>query len=369
MTPPRRAKARRLHWPWELALGVGVVGGALSCSTAESSSSTPVAQEPCTTEGATEPCYPGAPATQNLGECVSGTRSCSSGSWSGCANFRLPTAESCDGRDEDCNGLLDDGCPCELADARPCYGGPPATSGMGECHVGVQSCVAGVWASECEGEVLPVVESCDGGDNDCNGVADDGCACLDGEIRACYSGPSGTDGVGSCHGVTVTCEAGAWPAACPGEVTPATESCNGGDDDCDHQTDEDNPGGGSSCATGLAGPCAQGVMTCSGGALSCVSQAPTTDPACQPCAGCLAGHSSCTEACQYEMARPGGDCTEPASTDPGHCCNCYPELDCSQCLNGFPTCPAACQASGYPTGFCAIDGSTDIYHCCFCFTS
>jgi hypothetical protein len=57
-------------------------------------------------------------------------------------------------------------------------------------------------------------------------------------VEPCYSGPSGTEGIGICHAGTRTCDATgtAW-GACTGEVTPSPEDCTTpADEDCDGQT-------------------------------------------------------------------------------------------------------------------------------------
>ncbi|WP_224367439.1 RCC1 domain-containing protein [Hyalangium versicolor] len=56
------------------------------------------------------------------------------------------------------------------------------------------------------------------------------------------------------------------PSVKPG----ATETCNGVDDDCSGTVDEGNPGGTLACTTGELGVCAEGVTYCSGGAIHCV---------------------------------------------------------------------------------------------------
>ncbi len=65
---------------------------------------------------------------------------------------------------------FDSGCPVQV---QPCYTGPSGTEGVGVCHGGTQTCAGGVFGP-CEGEVLPSPEVCDGLDDDCNGIVDDG---------------------------------------------------------------------------------------------------------------------------------------------------------------------------------------------------
>ena len=71
----------------------------------------------------------------------------------------LPSAEACDDKDNDCNGLTDEGCSCDEGTSHQCYPGPPTTQGIGECKDGTQSCVGGVWSSSCDGSVLPTADA------------------------------------------------------------------------------------------------------------------------------------------------------------------------------------------------------------------
>lgn len=45
------------------------------------------------------------------GECTAGTETCTAGTWTGCT-ATSPSTETCDGRDNDCNGSPDDGATC-----------------------------------------------------------------------------------------------------------------------------------------------------------------------------------------------------------------------------------------------------------------
>lgn len=78
--------------------------------------------------------------------------------------------EVCDAAeiDEDCDGLPNEGCECAIGEERPCG------SSEGECEEGTQRCIDdGVWSDECEGEVVPTDEICDGLDNNCDGEVDE----------------------------------------------------------------------------------------------------------------------------------------------------------------------------------------------------
>jgi hypothetical protein len=177
-------------------------------------------------------------------------------------------------------------------------------------------------------------EKCDTVDNDCDGLTDEGCNCVDGTTQSCYGGPSGTQGVGICKGGTQTCSGGAW-GTCVGQVLPKTESCNGQDDNCNGSTDENNPGGGASCSTGLPGICSAGTMKCQSASLKCVQNqtaAPSDicgnnlDDNCngqtdEGCGGC--SHDKCTSGSALVSGCDSGtgNCvSQVCSADP-FCCS------------------------------------------------
>ena len=113
----------------------------------------------CVKTGTTYTCTPNTP-------CKAGTQKCVNGKWeSTCAGEVLPQTETCNNKDDNCDGKIDENL------TQKCYGGPNGTAGVGLCKAGLKTCTNGVF-SACVGEVKPVQESCDGEDNDCDGKID-----------------------------------------------------------------------------------------------------------------------------------------------------------------------------------------------------
>ena|GEM_PF-1162414 len=56
-------------------------------------------------------CYDADPETEGVALCRAGTRTCTDGGWSDCVGAVLPEVEVCNDLDDDCDGLVDPGCP------------------------------------------------------------------------------------------------------------------------------------------------------------------------------------------------------------------------------------------------------------------
>ena len=129
--------------------------------------------------------------------------------------------ETCDGVDEDCDGIIDEGTPCFDDD------GDGFTENTGDCD-------------DANATINPAaVEVCDGIDGDCDGVIDNDTDCFD-DDGDCFC--EGLTCVGSsnpvCTGLLTIGDC--WDA--DANVVPGgTETCDGVDGDCDGTVDEDTP--------------------------------------------------------------------------------------------------------------------------------
>ncbi|MDX9721979.1 MAG: MopE-related protein [Myxococcota bacterium] len=221
---------------------------------------------PSTPDGSHEPWLGEACDGADADLCAEGTRACVSGV-PFCSDNSGDNVELCDGIDNDCDGSQDEGCSCLSGTTQSCYSGPPGTVDQGICRAGSQTCISGIW-SACVGEILPRAETCDGSDENCDGT-------VDLFTIPCYTGPSGTQDVGPCHGGTQLCTEGAW-GACNGQVLPQPELCDGIDNDCRVLTADgsDEPWLGDACDGPDADLCTEGTLLCATASQICTDTSP-----------------------------------------------------------------------------------------------
>jgi hypothetical protein len=262
-----------------------------------------------------------------LGACP-GSRTCLGDAWSACEG-PTPSAELCNGVDDDCDGDTDDGLPA----SQPCS----VTNDEGSC-LGTATC-GGAAGWVCDA-ATPTAEACNAADDDCDGdtdepwlqgtganalyLADEHCGACGNDCATAFA-----NGVGACSSATV-------PPSC------VVASCDAGFIKSDAGGCEPEP-------VGLCDPCAadsdckaaqdcvfwQGAGLCS---RDCSSEACPSGYSCLQVEGaprCIPSTGSC--ACTDELAGQTRSCS--LSNGSGTCAGvetCIPPIGWTGCTAATP---------------------------------
>lgn len=170
-------------------------------------------------QGTQRPC-----GTSDQGECSMGVEICSKeGTWMRCQGAVEPKPEACNGKDDNCDGQIDETFPTK---EKTC-----STQRPEPCHLGRYECRKG--RIECVLVAVTTPEKCNGKDDDCDGKVDN---LPKNQAKKTCTLPQMK---GVCKDGEEVCKEGTWK--CVGLTQPGSkkEVCKDGkDNDCDGHIDE-----------------------------------------------------------------------------------------------------------------------------------
>jgi hypothetical protein len=241
-----------------------------------------------------------------------------------CSTAGNALTETCNGSDDDCDGSIDEDYTAGGSVTYTDYDGSVLVKGdncgTGVCSGGTVVCAANEISLECDTEGNAGAETCDGTDEDCDGIVDNGNP----------GGGASCDGTDSdlCEEGEVTCIGGT--LTCADYTSSSLDICNGKDDDCDPASDDgdEDPQTGNQCSTGLPGVCSQGTNVCSAGIIQCEPDVGPSAETCNRldddcngvaddgdiCSGYLCEFSGCSATCTINA-----DCYSGYTCSAGEC--------------------------------------------------
>ena len=203
--------------------------------------------------------------TNSAGTC-SGVRTCTEKGMGDCT-AAVPAVETCNDLDDDCDGkidalpasvtctvatYLDQGSKKACKSDSECSGDEGCDAADGKCKVLIGACpgkpkcaTGGVML--CTDAKQPKQESCNGDDDNCDGTVDEGFEWTDPVTNGAL-GIGAICGSGACAGGKVVCET-LLQAVCSTATKITKETCDGADNDCDGDTDEESCDDGDACTS------------------------------------------------------------------------------------------------------------------------
>ncbi len=316
----------------------------------------------------------------DVGECDFGANVCSNGTIQ-CQGGQGPVPEACNGKDDDCDGTIDNGIPIGGSCA-PTYDTTayPGIRDKGECKPGINQCdPAGSGNLICVGGVGPSPEVCDGKDNDCDGFVDESGAPPDGiDGTANPTNPNQHIGdvcglaVGQCKQGKLSCDSGKF--VCVGGIGPSPEVCDCADNDCDGQIDEQpnadagDPNlcsAGKTCVEAAAGAC-QCALPCQGEICPGGTECKEVVKSGTQSTGDFCVNDPCGDCSKKTVKNQTGDieCAPKGNANDVPVCVCKGNAGCKSPCEGI-VCDTgqACAPSGPSAGTCQPENNCYFFAC------